>query len=66
MEVICKGYKICEHNTWCHHAKPHEYDEVSDTYCFNKEDSVNTDCYCNEKILREYKLKKLEKFNEKR
>lgn len=63
MEVICKGYKICKNNTWCHHAKPHKYDEVSENYCYNKEDEI-IDCCCNNKSLREYKLEKLNKIND--
>lgn len=60
MEVICKGYKTCEHNTWCHHSKPHKYDEVSELYCLDKDDIVNDDnCCCDKKLVRKYKLEKL-------
>jgi hypothetical protein len=57
MEVICKGYKLCENRDWCSHAKPHQFKEYGD-YCYS-EDDPEIKCCCNSDSIRKIKLEKI-------
>lgn len=59
MEVICKGYKLCQNRDWCSHAKPHEFKEYGD-YCYTDEEDAGTmKCYCTSDSIRKIKLEKI-------
>lgn len=69
--VICKHHDTCELKSDCYHAKPHTFKDIKLDDNFWKHGmctSINFDydgddnlCDCQQKFLRELKLKKLNK-----
>lgn len=68
MQVICRGYKVCEYRESCEHAVPHQCNEM--IWIEEKMYSENllydgTDCNCDIRYLRYDKLNKLKDVEER-